>query len=123
MVPHFSEHASNERTFLSWTRTAIAIMAFGFLVEKLDLFGHRGAALPDPFVAEAAGFGLMAFGLVIVAVAATRFLKNRKKIDDATQHGAPGAAFDLALVAMMLLVGCAFLLYLAYSVQRHFVTP
>jgi len=31
-------HMANERTFLAWIRTSIAIMAFGFVVEKFGLF-------------------------------------------------------------------------------------
>ena len=31
MIERYSDHAANERTFLAWVRTAIAIMAFGFL--------------------------------------------------------------------------------------------
>ena len=38
MIERYSDHAANERTFLAWVRTAIAVMAFGFLVEKFDLF-------------------------------------------------------------------------------------
>ena len=38
MIRNFGDHAANERTFLVWVRTAIAVMAFGFLVEKFDLF-------------------------------------------------------------------------------------
>jgi len=38
MIRGYSDHAANERTFLAWVRTAIAVMAFGFLVEKFDLF-------------------------------------------------------------------------------------
>jgi putative membrane protein len=38
MIAHFSDHTANERTFLAWVRTAIAVMAFGFLVAKFDLF-------------------------------------------------------------------------------------
>ena len=34
MIEKFSDHAANERTFLAWVRTAITVMAFGFLVEK-----------------------------------------------------------------------------------------
>jgi len=34
MIKNFSDHAANERTFLAWVRTAIAVMAFGFLVES-----------------------------------------------------------------------------------------
>jgi putative membrane protein len=38
MIERYSDHAANERTFLAWLRTAIAIMAFGSLVQKFDLF-------------------------------------------------------------------------------------
>ena len=38
MIRNFGDHAANERTFLAWVRTAIAVMAFGFIVEKFDLF-------------------------------------------------------------------------------------
>ena len=32
------EHLANERTFLAWVRTSIAIIAFGFVIEKFSLF-------------------------------------------------------------------------------------
>ena len=38
MIKNFSDHSANERTFLAWVRTSIAVMAFGFIVEKFDLF-------------------------------------------------------------------------------------
>ena len=33
-----TDHLANERTFLAWIRTSIAIMAFGFVVVKFALF-------------------------------------------------------------------------------------
>ena len=38
MIRRYSDHAANERTFLAWVRTAIAVMAFGFVIERFDLF-------------------------------------------------------------------------------------
>ena len=38
MITRYSDHAANERTFLAWVRTAIAMMAFGFVIERFDLF-------------------------------------------------------------------------------------
>jgi putative membrane protein len=28
----------NERTFLAWVRTGVVVIAFGFVIEKFDLF-------------------------------------------------------------------------------------
>ena len=38
MIRGYSDHAANERTFLAWLRTSIAVIAFGFVVEKFNLF-------------------------------------------------------------------------------------
>lgn len=38
MIPRFSDHAASERTFLASLRTAITVMAFGFMLERFDLF-------------------------------------------------------------------------------------
>ncbi|HEV3286504.1 MAG TPA: DUF202 domain-containing protein, partial [Steroidobacteraceae bacterium] len=38
MIGGFSDHAANERTFLAWVRTGIAVIAFGFVIEKFNLF-------------------------------------------------------------------------------------
>lgn len=36
MIVNYADHASNERTFLSWVRTAIAIVGFGLAAARLD---------------------------------------------------------------------------------------
>ena len=38
MIRGCSDHAANERTFVVWMRTGIAVVAFGFVVEEFNLF-------------------------------------------------------------------------------------
>src|SRR5437667_2383804 len=38
MIRGYSDHAANERTFLAWVRTGIAVIEFGFVIEKFNLF-------------------------------------------------------------------------------------
>ncbi len=38
-------HMANERTFLAWSRTSISLLAFGFVIEKFELFMHQLAQL------------------------------------------------------------------------------
>ena len=50
MIRGYSDHAANERTFLAWLRTSIAVIAFGFVIEKFNLFALtlvNDAALDD----------------------------------------------------------------------------
>jgi putative membrane protein len=81
MINRYSDHAANERTFLAWIRTAIAVMAFGFLVEKFDLFLEVAArslvgqppSATSQFVGNFAGLLLIALGGIMMIVATVRF--------------------------------------------------
>ena len=123
MIQNYSDHAANERTFLAWIRTAIAVMAFGFLVAKFNLFlafaarsFERGAG--PPRMAHMSGFGdlagllLIAAGTFMVIVAAMRFVRTGRAIDSPQRH-VSGARADLLLAALMLVLGIAMMLYLA----------
>jgi putative membrane protein len=54
VIRSYSDHASNERAFLAWVRTGIAVVGLGLVIKKLNLFvlamasasvdvGHRAA--------------------------------------------------------------------------------
>jgi putative membrane protein len=95
MIERYGDHAANERTFLAWLRTAIAIMAFGFLVEKFDLFlritGEARAARSLPTGSEAvgnlAGFLLIVLGGAMMFFAAIRFRKTGLDIEAKERYG------------------------------------
>jgi len=38
LIDRSREHLANERTFLAWIRTSIALMGFGFVIVKFTLF-------------------------------------------------------------------------------------
>jgi len=66
---------ANERTFLSWIRTSIGIMAFGFVVEKFGIFikqfsyfiskepGQRITLGPSPSPGYSSVLGICLIGL------------------------------------------------------------
>ena len=122
MISNFRDHAANERTFLAWVRTAIAIMAFGFFVEKFDLFIELAApALADHAIPMAgqslgnfAGLALVILGIVMIALAAGRFIKTTRDIDSTEQRAARGIGADLALAGLLALLGCALFVYLSH---------
>jgi putative membrane protein len=126
MIRNFSDHAANERTFLAWVRTAIAVMAFGFLVERFDLFletvapslsgsGRMLSPAGQKF-GNIAGLTLIVVGTAMVALAMLRFIRNARDIDsDETKPGA-GSKLDLALASLLILLGLSMFLYLSHAV-------
>jgi putative membrane protein len=123
MIRNFSDHAANERTFLAWIRTAIAIMAFGFLVAKFNLFlhlaqmslrVHRPATMSAGGLGSAAGIVVTAAGLLIVILAAIRFLRLRQAIDNVEAING-GARLDLVLAGLMVILGFALVAFLSHT--------
>jgi len=124
MIERYSDHAANERTFLAWVRTAIAIMAFGFVVAKFDLFlrlaGAQAAARTMPlgghqFIGDLAGVLLFALGAAVMALAALRYHKTAKDIDADEVRRGPGERIDFTMVGLLLLLGGALFVYLVYT--------
>lgn len=124
MIRNFSDHAANERTFLAWIRTAIAVMAFGFLVERFDLFletvapslsGRMLSPVGQKF-GNFVGLALIVVGTAMVALAMIRFIRNAKDIDSNEEKLAAGSKLDLALASLLVLLGVSMFLYLSHAV-------
>jgi putative membrane protein len=75
------EHQANERTFLAWLRTSIALISFGFAIARFCLFLSqlgiaitRQTSLTNPiFNSENLGLSMVIFGIALIALAAWRY--------------------------------------------------
>jgi putative membrane protein len=128
MIERYSDHAANERTFLAWVRTAIAVMAFGFLVEKFDLFleiASRSLASSTPsvggqLVGNIAGLLLIALGGTMMVLAIVRFRRTARDIDSNETLPDVGGRTDARLAALLVMLGAALFVYLSYTVISRF---
>jgi putative membrane protein len=128
MIKRYSDHAANERTFLAWVRTAIAVMAFGFVIERFDLFlqiaapqvAGRQLAPHNQWFANIAGLAFIVVGVVMIVIAGVRFVKTAKDIELETDVPSPGERFDLALAVLIVLLGVALFLYMLRAVLPAF---
>ena len=120
MIPRFNDHAANERTYLAWVRTAIAVMAFGFLVERFDLFliyasqsaSHTARKLHLHLrTTEWVGLLLIVFGALIILLASARFLRNRRDIAHERTEAYSGPVGEKLLAAILVLLGLFLVVY------------
>jgi putative membrane protein len=126
MIRDYSDHAANERTFLAWLRTGIAVIAFGFVIEKFNLFvlamldatqpGAAAHAALERFSGPygfGAGHAFIAVGIVVILGATVRFVRTGRLLDSSALH-APGILPDLAFgvtLALLLVLLSAFLIF------------
>jgi putative membrane protein len=124
MIKRYSDHAANERTFLAWVRTAIAVMAFGFLIERFDLFlkfavpqlAQQRSVPHGQAFANLAGLAFIAIGIAMIVIAGVRFVRTAKDIETDDEVPSPGERFDLALAGLIGLLGASLFLYMSGAV-------
>ena len=121
MIRGYSEHAANERTFLAWVRTGIAVIAFGFLIEKFNLF-IQATAISTSAGAEHRlqlarlsgslgpydGPALIFMGLALIIFQTARFARNGRLLDDAEPHAATDVRTELIFSAVLVLLVSGF---------------
>lgn len=126
MIERYSDHAANERTFLAWVRTGIAIIAFGFVVEKFNLSvrtmaeaskADAGSRLNfDRFTGAFChydGLALIVIGIALILISLFRFIRTGRMIDDAQSHSASGIKAELVLAVVLGLIVIAMTVYFA----------
>ena len=74
-----------ERTLLAWQRSAIALMGFGFVVERFGLFlqmvAHQTTAWPQRGFSLTLGVLLLMLGAAVALISARQFRQIAKNLD------------------------------------------
>jgi putative membrane protein len=107
-----------ERTFLSWIRTGVALMGFGFVVARFGVFlrefaqnnaasgeHHTGFSLP-------VGVALIGMGILVNVIAAIRHRRYVRAIDAGCFRQSFGSAFAFSIAGLLALIGLAVAIYL-----------
>jgi len=123
MIKRYTDHSANERTYLAWIRTSVVIMAFGFLIEKFDLFvAYIGKAIGDKehfkpsLSAELVGLGLFLVGVFIIITATVRFFTYKKSIEVDESIPYSVKKTNLLLSALMILLALFLFVYMLHQV-------
>jgi putative membrane protein len=127
MIGAYRDHAANERTFLAWIRTGIAVIAFGVVIAKFNLFmltlastaigqGQR-SELASLFgrVGRYDGLALIFGGVCLVVLATARFIRTARLLDDAQMHSAKNVRTELILSGWLVLMVVSYSVFLAFS--------
>lgn len=123
MIKRFTDQAANERTYLAWIRTAVAIMAFGFLIEKFNLYlsyirktiGEDKQFEPS-VPAEIVGLGFFLVGVLIIVSATLRFFIYKRSIESDESIPYNIKKTNIILSALMVFLAVYIVVYLSHRI-------
>jgi putative membrane protein len=108
-----------ERTLLAWQRSAIALMGFGFVVERFGLFlqmvAHQPLAGAQRGFSLGIGVLLLLLGAAVALISARQFRQVSKDLDPAV---VPPGYWTQVGVALNVVIA-----FIAVTLALHFLWP
>ena len=105
---------ANERTLLAWVRTGLGLIAFGFVLERVDGWlcsrAPAGVAVARSAGTAWIGVGFIVLGLLANSLAILRFVRSRRALQ--TGAALPTDLFPIAFAGGLTLLGAALGIYL-----------
>jgi putative membrane protein len=107
-----------ERTLLAWQRSAIALMGFGFVVERFGLFlqmvAHQSLSGGQRSFSLAVGVLLLVLGAVVALVSARQFRQVARDLDPSVVPPGywtqTGVALNVIIALIALVLAAHFLM-------------
>jgi putative membrane protein len=97
-----------ERTALSWTSTSLALIGFGFTIDKFfEGIRSRGEA-PFPINPQSLGITMIGFGLLSLALSLVELRQFRKSYPEAPHSSAGFVAGMIAILGFMAMAAAIF---------------
>jgi len=113
------EFQTNERTFLAWLRTSIALMGFGFVIVKFSLFLREISMMLETKEGISKGYSAMVgvimviLGVIITVLAFLQYKKHEKQLN----HDIYVSSSKLSLfITIIILIGGIVLISYLFSI-------
>ncbi|MES2624236.1 MAG: DUF202 domain-containing protein [Pseudomonadota bacterium] len=101
-----------ERTLLAWNRTSLALIGFGFLVERSGLLTEGNGADDLTFVV---GLGFIALGILAVFFSSRQYMLIVRSLNAEEFPASYSARFGLVVNALVGVLGAALVIALYFG--------
>ncbi len=110
-----------ERTLLAWQRSAIALMGFGFVVERFGLFlqmmTHQSPSGSQRGFSLGLGIALLLLGAAVALVSARQFHQVAKNLDPAVVPPGYWTHIGVGLNVVIAVIAVALALHFFWPMQ------
>jgi putative membrane protein len=115
------DYLANERTFLAWIRTSIALMGFGFVIVKFALFIKQisyvvggKVVVPGKGYSAVIGIVMVALGAVMTTLAYIRYRHIEKQLAENSYY--PSRWLSVLVTLSIIICSLLMVLYLLPSI-------
>ncbi|MDV2581634.1 YidH family protein [Alkalibacillus haloalkaliphilus] len=106
---YIQQHLANERTYLAWIRTALAIIGIGFLIVNIHFSTNTSLTPYSDRLAEMIGILSVLIGLLGIIFATVHYVRKRTQINEQTFK--PAVHLVWLISGLMILMVILFFVY------------
>ncbi|RID84074.1 DUF202 domain-containing protein [Peribacillus asahii] len=108
---YIQQHLANERTFLAWIRTAIAIIGVGFLVTNVHFTMKSSLSPIGDLLANIIGISSVILGILTIIMATAVYMKKITAINNQTFQAPKKTVVILSIFIIIIsLIFCIYFL-------------
>lgn len=120
MPDRSAQYLANERTFLAWLRTCVALIGLDFVLSRFGLFLRElGISMKGNLIAESSihshssllGISMVVLGAVLIIYALKNYLETNKAIQRGTYTPKHSAIYALTITVVIFSIIIAFYLF------------
>ena len=115
------DHLANERTYLAWMRSAIALMGFGVVIVRLRYF--QIPELPHPSTGWKLGLLFSMAGLMTVFLSTVYYFIIRHTIDDDTYEPSTRRVIFFSIAIALLGSWVIYYVFTVTATSTSFLAP
>ncbi len=115
------DHLANERTYLAWMRSAIALMGFGVVIVRLRYV--QIPQMPRPGAGWKLGLLFSLVGLMTVLLSSVYYFIIRHAIDDDTYEPSTRRVIFFSITVTLLGAAVIYYVFTATASPRSFLVP
>lgn len=101
-----------ERTSLAWIRTSLALIGFGFLVSRFNLFMRQSAEVPKLNLAPWIGIVLIILGIFVAMASGWRYYQQLRLLDEGKMPPVHQLGLITFVTLVLSLAGAGMVIYL-----------
>lgn len=120
-IKYAQQHLANERTYLAWIRTSMAIVGIGFLTTELHFSVGKQHGITEDILAIILGVTTTIIGTTLIIISTISYLKLKRQIEKVEFYPKHNVALFVSILLILIVIIAT--IYILFNDSMPLLSP